>query len=72
MSARRNSEKIEKLRVHLLVKTLSATECSKHGLAICCLKKCLNYQEDYLKIKFACYFKQYVLLKVYIMPRNYY
>lgn len=49
-------KKIEKLRVHLLVKTLSATECSKHDLAIYCPKKCLNYQEDYLKIKFACYF----------------
>lgn len=39
MPAQRNNEKIEKLRVHLLVKTLSATECSKHDLAICCLKK---------------------------------
>ena len=39
MPAWRNSEEVEKLRVYLLVKTLSATEFSKRDLAICCLKK---------------------------------
>lgn len=39
MPAWSNSKNIEKLRVHLLVKTLSAAECSKHDLAIYCPKK---------------------------------